>query len=191
MYQFDAALSADQRSLVDAARLGDSDAWETLYRGVYGRLHGFVARRVDGQDLEDLVNETMTCAVAGIDRFTWGPAGFDGWVFGIARRVVADHHRRRFRAEARFRYLPQPVDQTPRVGEELEEAENRTELWAAFASLPEHDREILELRVVAGLSSEAVAEALGSTPGAVRTAQSRAVGRLRQALSGAVEHHRG
>ncbi|MCP2092162.1 Sigma-70, region 4 [Actinosynnema pretiosum] len=50
--------------------------------------------------------------------------------------------------------------------------------------LPEKQREILLLRVVVGLSAEEVAVAVGSTPGAIRVAQHRALVRLRKALQG-------
>jgi RNA polymerase sigma-70 factor (ECF subfamily) len=46
--------------------------------------------------------------------------------------------------------------------------------------LPEKQREIIVLRVVVGLSAEETADAVGSTPGAVRVAQHRALARLRK-----------
>jgi len=49
--------------------------------------------------------------------------------------------------------------------------------------LPDKQREILLLRVVVGLSAEETAEAVGSTPGAVRVAQHRALARLRKSMS--------
>lgn len=45
--------------------------------------------------------------------------------------------------------------------------------------LPEKQREILILRVVVGMSAEETAEAVGSTAGAVRVAQHRALARLK------------
>ena len=48
--------------------------------------------------------------------------------------------------------------------------------------LPEKQREIIRLRVVVGLSAEETAEAVGSTPGAVRVAQHRALSRLRSVV---------
>jgi RNA polymerase sigma-70 factor (ECF subfamily) len=45
--------------------------------------------------------------------------------------------------------------------------------------LPEKLREILRLRVVAGMSAEETGRALGMTPGAVRVAQHRALNTLR------------
>jgi RNA polymerase sigma-70 factor (ECF subfamily) len=49
--------------------------------------------------------------------------------------------------------------------------------------LPAKQREILVLRVVVGLSAEETADAVGSTPGAVRVAQHRALSRLRKTLA--------
>jgi len=48
-----------------------------------------------------------------------------------------------------------------------------------FSLLSEKERELLELRVVAGLSAEQVAAVLKKRPGAVRSAQSRALAHLR------------
>lgn len=50
-------------------------------------------------------------------------------------------------------------------------------------SVSDKQREILHLRVVVGLSVEETAEAVGSTPGAVRVAQHRALNRLRELLT--------
>ncbi|MET0233869.1 MAG: sigma factor-like helix-turn-helix DNA-binding protein [Kibdelosporangium sp.] len=49
--------------------------------------------------------------------------------------------------------------------------------------LPGQQREILVLRAVCGLTAEQTAEAVGSTPDAVRIAQHRALARLRQIAS--------
>lgn len=49
-------------------------------------------------------------------------------------------------------------------------------------TLPDTQREIIHLRVVVGLSVEQTAEAVNSTPGAVRVAQHRALSRLRSVL---------
>ena len=54
-----------------------------------------------------------------------------------------------------------------------------------LAVLPEKQREILTLRIVVGMSAEETAEAVGSTPGAVRVAQHRALARLKSEIAGA------
>jgi RNA polymerase sigma-70 factor (ECF subfamily) len=175
----------DDSTRVEAARRGDESAWEELYRSLYPRLRAFLARRVGAGDAEEAVSETMSRAVAGIQRYRAEAAGFDGWVFGIARHVAADYGRKAARrrspvpahaAGGGVVALPdEPAELVIAAGEE-------EELRRAFARLDPRDQEVLELRVVAGLSAEQVAAALGKRPGAVRMAQSRALAHLRSLM---------
>jgi RNA polymerase sigma-70 factor (ECF subfamily) len=175
--------SEREEQLVDAARLGDHEAWETLYRGLYPRLRGFVMARVGPTATEDVVNETMTRAVAGIGRFHYGTAGFDGWVFGIAKHVIVDHHRteerRRRQSDAHRRSDPAALPDMGDPSDGLVLDEDHRHVRTMFAQLSDRDRELLQLRVVAGLTVEQCAEILHQRPGTVRTAQSRALARLR------------
>ena len=50
---------------------------------------------------------------------------------------------------------------------------------ALLARLPSHQRELLVLRVLTGLTAEETGNTLGMSPGAVRVAQHRALARLR------------
>lgn len=168
----------DEAVLVDGARAGDMEAWLVLYRGVHGRLWAYLARRVGREHADDAASETICRAVAGIGRFELGPAGFDGWVFGIARRVAADHHRKTSRTRQPVPALPSGLFGQPDESVLVEEEHARVRL--AFERLSPAEQELLELRVVAGLRAEQVAAVLGKSPGAIRTAQSRALARLRQ-----------
>jgi RNA polymerase sigma-70 factor (ECF subfamily) len=175
-----------ERALVEAARVGDHSAWELLYRRIHPRLHGYLARRVGAEHAEDAVSETMARAVRGFDGFTLGRAGFDGWVFGIARRVAVDHYRKKARRHrqdiAAARVALGPDHSGDPTTDDLCQDDDRVQIRRLFEALSPAEREILELRVVAGLSSEQVGEVLDKAPGAVRTAQSRALARLRQLL---------
>jgi RNA polymerase sigma-70 factor (ECF subfamily) len=59
----------------------------------------------------------------------------------------------------------------------------RHQLYGLLDRLPDRQREVLALRTVVGLSVDEVADATGSTPGAVRIAQHRALSSLRQMLA--------
>jgi len=167
--------------LVAAARQGDADAWEALYRRVHPRLVAFAYRRLHDRDLAaEPVSDTMLRAVAAMNTYSGTDTGFDAWLFGICRHVVADLQR------AMYRRLP-----TRRVHHDIEEAgpaeqlvadEERTLLRAAFVRLDPDEQELLELRVVAGLTSAEAATILGKQPGAVRMAQLWALSRLRMFL---------
>lgn len=163
-------------ALVDRIKGKDPDAWEVVYRDLYPRLRAFAARRVGDQQAGDIVAETMTRAVASIHRFDPSGVGLSAWVFGICRHVVADSHR----ATARQRRRPAPPDQGPaHLDDGVEQNEESTAMRSAYGRLSEQDRELLDLRVIAGLSADEVAAVLGRRAGAVRMAQSRALGRLR------------
>jgi RNA polymerase sigma-70 factor (ECF subfamily) len=157
-----ALASGPVADLVERARDGDDEAWVQLYRNAFPGLYAFARRRLfTHEDALDAVNETMARAVASLSSFRQHDGAFAGWLFGILRNVVMNAQRAAGRPAAAVAAM---------------------ELRAAFAQLPPADRELLELRVVAGLSAEEVASVLDRTPGAVRTAQSRALARLRQLL---------
>ncbi|MBV8981390.1 MAG: RNA polymerase sigma factor [Acidimicrobiia bacterium] len=167
---------------MERAQARDRNAWETLYRHAYPRLLAYATRRLDADGAKDAVSETMVRAVAGIGRYRAvpGSGGFEGWLFGICRHVVLDAQR----AAGRRGYglPPEDVSHVDPV-EGLVSAEEAAAVRVAFARLSDGDRELLELRVVGGLSAEDTAAALGRRPGAVRMAQSRALARLRHLLS--------
>jgi RNA polymerase sigma-70 factor (ECF subfamily) len=64
------------------------------------------------------------------------------------------------------------------------DSESAARMNRLLAILPEKQREILVLRVVVGMSAEETAVAVGSTAGAVRVAQHRALARLKGELNG-------
>jgi RNA polymerase sigma-70 factor (ECF subfamily) len=109
---------------------------------------------------------------------------FLAFVYGIASHKVADAHR----AAARTRSLP--VAQVPdspsteRGPEQFVVASTTAAMVdELLGHLPGIQQEILRLRVVAGLSAEETADALGMTAGAVRVSQHRALAKLRQRLT--------
>jgi RNA polymerase sigma-70 factor (ECF subfamily) len=155
--------------------------WEALYRSAYPRLLAYASRRLDADTARDAVSETMARAVARIGSYRPVPGvGIEGWLFGICRHVVLDAQR----SQGRTGYAPPVEVVVPDTAVEgLLSAEESEAVRRAFKALSDDDRELLELRVIGGLSSEETAAALGKRPGAVRMAQSRALERLRTHLA--------
>jgi RNA polymerase sigma-70 factor (ECF subfamily) len=117
---------------------------------------------------------------------------FPNFVAGIARYKVAAARK------AAARQHDEPVADPPDaidVSMDPEHHALRRELGERMAKLlqvlPEKQREIVVLRVVVGLSAEETATAVGSTPGAVRVAQHRALGQLRKVVTDAAGAHPG
>ena len=174
-----------QDELVARLRAGDPASWETLYRHMYPSMLAYARRRVrTTEEAQDAVAEALARTVAGIDRLAGAGARPESWLFGVLRHVVLDRQRTSYRR----RDLPErrAIDGADPL-ETIVVDEERQDVRHAFARLPERDRELLELRVVAGLSADEVAGVLGLRPGAVRTAQSRALARLRSMLASVEE----
>jgi RNA polymerase sigma-70 factor, ECF subfamily len=173
--------SADHAGEVARLVAGDAVAWEALYGRVYPAMLAYADRRLGTvEDARDAVSEAMSRAVATVERMAERAAAPEAWLFGILRHVVLDQQRRTYRR----RDLPvrRPIEE-PHALDGIVLDEEQEAVREAFARLSDKDRELLELRVVAGLGSDEVASVLGMRPGAVRMAQARALDRLRGHLA--------
>ena len=176
---------AELRSIVGRAAGCDQDAWEQLYRRSYSRIFAYARRRLRTDTAaDDAVSETMLRALDRIPSFTWQGAGFDAWLYGILRNVVLETFRTDARARTSNDVPERHDDGTDGPLDRLVRADHHAEVRHAFELLSPEDQEVLELRVVAGLSADGVAEATGRAAGAVRMAQSRALQRLRRHYEG-------
>lgn len=124
-------------------------------------------------------------AITALPRYKDQGRPFLAFVYGIAAHKVADAHRAqgRNKADATDTLPDRPsLEAGPeQMAMDSDAAERMNRL---LATLPEKQREILVLRVVVGMSAEETAEAVGSTAGAVRVAQHRALARLKGELTG-------
>ena len=139
-----------------------------------------------GLSADDVAQEVCLAAIQALPRYQDQGRPFLAFVYGIASHKVADAHR----AAARNR--SEPTDVVPErssveAGPEQMalQSDSAARLNRLLAVLPEKQREILTLRIVVGLSAEETAEAVGSTPGAVRVSQHRALARLKSEIAGA------
>jgi RNA polymerase sigma-70 factor, ECF subfamily len=133
-----------------------------------------------GVSADDVAQEVCLAVITALPRYKDQGRPFLAFVYGIAAHKVADAHRAagRNRAEATDDLPDRPA--TELGPEQLAiDADAAARMNRLLAVLPEKQREILILRVVVGMSAEETAEAVGSTAGAVRVAQHRALSRLK------------
>ena len=166
--------------LLDAARRGDSAAFQTLFERISRPLRAFAAAR-GATDPEGLVNDALAEAFRGLPSFHGGEDAFRGFVFHIARRRLIDEYRRTGR---RVRTVPMPerfdaVAPSDPAGEVA--ASDRA--IRLVGMLTEDQRDVILLRVVADLSIEETAAALGKPITAIKALQRRALGTLRRKIS--------
>jgi RNA polymerase sigma-70 factor (ECF subfamily) len=139
-----------------------------------------------GLSADDVAQEVCLAAIQALPRYQDQGRPFLAFVYGIASHKVADAHR------AAGRNRSEPTEVVPErlsldAGPEQMalNSDSAARMQKLLAVLPEKQREILTLRIVVGMSAEETAEAVGSTPGAVRVAQHRALARLKSEIAGA------
>ncbi|MFC6090708.1 sigma-70 family RNA polymerase sigma factor [Saccharothrix lopnurensis] len=164
-----------------AAVGGDRLAVEDLLAAVRPVVVAFCRRRVPPAHVEDVVQETCVELLGALPRYRPDVAPFEAFATGVTRRTVADFWRRVERDRSvPVAEVPDTVEYaTP--AEAVEARELSRALLRLLAEATGQQRAVLLLRVVAGLSTGEVADALHTTPGAVRVIQHRAVHRLRRA----------
>jgi RNA polymerase sigma-70 factor (ECF subfamily) len=146
----------------------DAPAFEQLYEQHARAIAAYAMRRVRSeQDAEEVVAETFLIAWRRSGELRGDPLP---WLYGVARRVLANQARRAGRAAIELR---------DDVVAPLDTSRERAELVAAVLRLPALERDALLLTVWEGLDQQACARALGCSRVAVALRLRRARARLR------------
>ncbi|MBA1836791.1 sigma-70 family RNA polymerase sigma factor [Corynebacterium sp. zg912] len=179
---------AELADLVPAAVQGDRRALQRIIAIIHPRVLRYARARIGGGRMptpEDVAQEICLAVATSIDRYSDTGRPFMAFVYGIAFNKVADAHR----SMARDKLSPvedvpdtEVATITPEDAAMVSAGSNTVR--ALLDSLNEKARDIVILRVFVGLSAEETAQVMGSTPGAVRVAQHRALAKLRGQLEG-------
>jgi RNA polymerase sigma-70 factor, ECF subfamily len=170
------------RVLADAQG-GSEDQFAVLWRDANPALLRYL--RVLAQDnAEDIAAETWVHVIRGLPRFIGDEAAWRAWLFTTARRRLIDQ------ARVRKRHPAEPLDdvsaaEMPRSPDAAQIALENLATESAIAllsQLPQPQAEVIMLRVVAGLDTEAVAALLGKTPGNIRVMAHRGLKKLEDLL---------
>ena len=184
-------LCADTQHVVgdDFARVlaeaqgGSEDQFAVLWRDANPALLRYL-RVLAPENAEDIAAETWVQVVRGLPRFIGDEAAWRAWLFTTARRRLIDQ------ARVRKRHPAEPLDdvsaaEMPRTPDAAQIALENIATESAIAllsQLPQPQAEVIMLRVVAGLDTDAVAALLGKTPGNIRVMAHRGLKKLEDLL---------
>ncbi|MQA83267.1 MAG: sigma-70 family RNA polymerase sigma factor [Streptosporangiales bacterium] len=179
---------ADLRELTNRAVEGDQNAIESLLGSVRPMVVRYCRARLGRAGgyyhiADDVAQEVCIAVLYALPRYRDMGRPFTSFVFGIAAHKVADAVRGAVRAAVPTEYLPDGPDDRPGPEETVVRVSEAERARALLYRLPEHQRELVLLRVVAGMSAEETGNVLGMSAGAVRVAQHRALARLRTMAS--------
>lgn len=159
---------------------GREETFRRLYAAHFDAVLGFALRRTDRP--EDAADVTADTFLVAWRRLAHVPAGQEQrpWLYGVARRVLANHRRGdRRRTHLGERLRRELAAAVPDVSDGVVQ---RADVTAAMRRLSARDQEVLELHLWEGLEPREIAEVLGLTTVVVRPRLSRARARLRDLL---------
>ena len=120
----------------------DPDALEDFYREHLHAVQVYVARRVSSaEDAADLTADVFVRAIDASARYRGDGASALAWLYGIARHVVADHHRSTARAERAHRRIQGrdllDEDATERIAARIDDQRHAREVLSLHSPVPE------------------------------------------------------
>lgn len=144
-------------------------AFEELFNAHYWAVRAYVLRRAPGASAEDVIAETFLVAWRRLDALGEDPLP---WLFGVARRVIANQLRAERRRSALTSRLREVIGGQPSHWEPPPEMSE--ELAAAVIRLSPQEREALLLVAWEGLEPARAARAAGCSSAAFRARLHRA-----------------
>lgn len=168
-----------------AAQRGDDQARGRLLAAVHDRAFRYARARLRrfsqaADAAEDAAQEVCVAVLLALPKYDDRGLPFEAFVYSISARKVADVQRIVMRSPQPTDELPEPAETVSGPEEQVVGADEASRAWALLDRLPEHQRELLTLRIAVGMSAEETGRALGMTAGSVRVAQHRAIAKLRQ-----------
>lgn len=162
------------------ARAREPELFSIVYRNYAAQVLGYLTAR-GVEDPEAVMQEVFLAVLPRLETVTGGVAGLRTFVFSVAHARMVDDHRRRRRTPVELPFEPDLDGREESSAEdEVMERISPDEVQDLLMVLPDEQREVLTLRLVAGLTIEQSAEVMGKSSGAVKQLQRRALIRLRE-----------
>lgn len=184
-------MDSDHKEDVElAARVaqGDAGAFNEFYANHADLVFAFIYHLLNGAraDAEEIWQDTFVAAMRALPGYR-GQSRLSSWLCGIARRKVADFHRRQGGAVGTASSAPpqrllELMDSGPLPDLVLQQNAARARMVEALAGLPVDYRDVLVGRYVDGRPVEELARGLGRSYKATESLLSRARSALRDLL---------
>lgn len=187
MLSDDAKAERDRLDAEAVARLcaGDGEAIAVLYEH-HGRSALGLALKIvrEETEAEDVVHDAFVAIVQRADQYHPARGSVAAWLITTVRNLSLDRARRRVRraqiVEAELKHEPVPASQSPE--ESLAGAVDYERVRRAMTTLPEVQRQTLEIAFFEGLSYPEIADREKVPLGTIKSRAARALHALRAAL---------
>src|SRR5262245_55012165 len=173
----------DERSLVDRARRGDVEAFESIYRLHSGRVYALCLRMTaDAREARELAQDVFVRVWEKLGSYR-GDAALSSWVHRLAVNVVLMARRGDRRREQRVTFA-EDLSANGAIEGDIDppDVEQEIDLERAIASLPPGARRVFVLHDIEGYRHDEIARMTGNAEGTLRAQLHRARRLLMEAL---------
>jgi RNA polymerase sigma-70 factor (ECF subfamily) len=165
---------------------GSQSALDTLYRRNAAKAVNVAYSILGDRDLsEEVVQEAFWRVWQRASQFQIERGQFVNWLVGIVRHLALDELDRRknfslFEYDPDMDSEPPPADQvTENFADGVLDRVQTEHIWAAVTTLPQPQRQVIELSYVHGLTREQIARKLGEPLGTIHTRAALGLRKLR------------
>src|SRR5438477_5586264 len=154
----------------------DANAFEASCRRYSRSVFGLALRRLgDRMNAEDAVQETFAAIWRSARTYKPDRGAGAPWLYAVARNAIVDRSRGRGDTPGEG---PELASDEPTPAERAEASYTSWRVHRALESLPENEREVIELAYYGELSQSEVADFLNIPLGTVKTRTRSGLGRL-------------
>jgi len=143
----------------------------------YKSIKAFIARKIDDEGtVEEITNDVMWAAIKSHDNFAKKSAEFS-WICGIAKHKIIDYYRKKKLKTILFSISPkfeEIADIALSPERDVLKNELKEEIKATMGEISEGYANILRLKYIQGLKTNAIAQLLNTTVKAVEGKLKRA-----------------
>jgi RNA polymerase sigma-70 factor (ECF subfamily) len=163
--------------------VAENPRFEDAYREHVASLYRFCLLQTGSHaDAEDLVADVFTSAFSATTPLPDDPDAVRRWLYRIARNAAIDRFRRRGTRTRLLEALGRTTERSAHIEDEAELRAEVREVMRVVSALPQRARELIAMRIGAGLSYAEIAAATGMSERAVTLATHRALKTVRTRL---------
>lgn len=176
-------MSTEQiNDLVNKIKIGDQEAFTEIYDEFADRIYAFIRIKTVGtNEADDILQEVFIKAWKGCQNLNTEDLKFSAWLYKIASNTLNDYYRKKYRQ-------PESVSIDDAIGvkarndslDDINLHYDKKVIAQALDKLPNHFKEVIELRFFQEFSILETAAILSKTSVTVRVWQHRAIKQLEQ-----------
>ncbi|MGB1034509.1 MAG: RNA polymerase sigma factor [Primorskyibacter sp.] len=180
---FEAVPEDEDAALLARYAQGDAEAARQLTQRLTPRIYAHAMRMMGNTaEAEDICQEALMRLWRVAPNWRAGEAKVTTWLFRVTANLCTDRMRRR--GTVTLDAVPEPVDDTASVAQDMQTRARADALQSALQCLPDRQRQAVVLRHIDGLANPEIATIMGLGTRAVESLTARGKRALTQILAG-------